>query len=374
MLVTNMLLYGYRVGNSAIYIKSMSMLETSSWSVWYSYLISWKTIGMFWLITIICLGINIYVIYYMSRKNNWLQYWLSLFSMWMIVIVISSNMILSIIGYEMIGWISFVLINYYVYRLESNKCSLISMLIGKLGDIGLIYSIMRLCSGKVSFNYIDLLYISIIEELSLLICCISKSAQYFLHSWLILAMNGRTRVSALLLSSTLVTSGLMWFIILKIKISLGKLVILLCIITFIMIGVTSSYAFDSKRVIAYSTSCQMSFVLIIVSLGYLWLGILLIITLGINKSLLFLTTGIVISLNNLTQDLRRLWISSSLTKLNLTLTTLNLIGFIFTSIFISKELIIYKFELNLYFHLDFLIILASFVTIYYSIRLYVLLI
>ena len=31
------------------------------------------------------------------------------------------------------------------------------MLIGKLGDIGLIYSIMRLCSGKVSFNYIDLL-------------------------------------------------------------------------------------------------------------------------------------------------------------------------------------------------------------------------
>ena len=283
-------------------------------------------------------------------------------------------MILSIIGYEMIGWISFVLINYYVYRLESNKCSLISMLIGKLGDIGLIYSIMRLSSGKVSFNYIDLLYISIIEELSLLICCISKSAQYFLHSWLILAMNGRTRVSALLLSSTLVTSGLMWFIILKIKISLGKLVMLLCIITFIMVGVTSSYAFDSKRVIAYSTSCQMSFVLIIVSLGYLWLGILLIITLGINKSLLFLTTGIVISLNNLTQDLRRLWISSSLTKLNLTLTTLNLIGFIFTSIFISKELIIYKFELNLYFHLDFLIILASFVTIYYSIRLYVLLI
>ena len=41
------------------------------------------------------------------------------------IYVISSNMILSIIGYEMIGLISFVLINYYVYRLESNKCSLI---------------------------------------------------------------------------------------------------------------------------------------------------------------------------------------------------------------------------------------------------------
>jgi len=56
------------------------------------------------------------------------------------------------------------------------------------------------------------------------------------------------------------------------------------VITIIIIGVSAYLSFDVKRIIAFSTSSQMGFILIVISISNSDIGILLIVTLGLNKA------------------------------------------------------------------------------------------
>ena len=99
----------------------------------------------------------------------------------MLLFCVSNNVIYNLIGYEVKGLISYFLINYYSNRLVSNKCSLYSILIGKLGDIGILMSIFIYYNRLNSFNVCSSSS-GILLVLYILIGVISKSAQYMLLS------------------------------------------------------------------------------------------------------------------------------------------------------------------------------------------------
>ena len=123
----------------------------------------------------------------------------------------------------------------------------------------------------------------------------SKFGQIILLNWLILAMNAPTPVSSLLLSSTLVTSGV--YLIVKMNIILSIIYIYrsikIGIITIIMISIGGLMTLDGKKIIALSTSSQLGYILIIRGLNDTMILNYLIITLGLVKNFLFLGIGII---------------------------------------------------------------------------------
>lgn len=147
------------------------------------------------------------------------------------------------------------------------------------------------------------------------------------------------------------------------------ILIMLSVITIIIIGISGYVSFDVKRVIAFSTSSQMGFILVIINIGCNYLGIYLIITLGLNKGLLFLTVGVIILSYNSTQDLRYLRNYNGITLIYILMSNLNLIGYCYTLVYYSKELILTNLDLLLLLGIKYLILFGSILTITYSIRL-----
>lgn len=149
--------------------------------------------------------------------------------------------------------------------------------------------------------------------------------------------------------------------------------ITLSLITCIMMGIAGCMAYDLKKVIAFSTSAQMGLILTIIVIDLYSIGVLLIITLGINKALLFMAIGtLILSYRNI-QDIRRVKTYNPYTLiLNIT-TTLNMIGFYCTIIYFSKELIIDYLHLFLMGFIQYVLLIGSLFTISYSIRLFLIL-
>ena len=68
--------------------------------------------------------------------------YLILFTWFMIVLVMSENLITFFLGWEGVGLVSYLLISFWNTRIQANKSSIKAILINKIGDIGLIIFFM----------------------------------------------------------------------------------------------------------------------------------------------------------------------------------------------------------------------------------------
>jgi NADH:ubiquinone oxidoreductase subunit 5 (subunit L)/multisubunit Na+/H+ antiporter MnhA subunit len=151
--------------------------------------------------------------------------YLSIFTGFMLVLVTSDNYLQLFFGWEGIGLASYLLINFWITRLQANKAAIKAMLVNKIGDFGLALGILGifLSFKTVDFSIVfacashfaDATFVFCSFEVPLLstVGCllflgvIGKSAQIGLHTWLPCAMEGPTPVSALIHAATLVTAG-----------------------------------------------------------------------------------------------------------------------------------------------------------------------
>ena len=88
--------------------------------------------------------INIYIIKYLYKDKNIIRFVsiMMLFTFNMILLIISNDIILLFIGWEMIGIISLLLINYYNNRIEATKSGLKAIIYNRIGDISLLLCII----------------------------------------------------------------------------------------------------------------------------------------------------------------------------------------------------------------------------------------
>lgn len=369
------MIYETIVLEAVIEWKWYKIVNFSSMTIENKIIISKENILIVWLVTIITISVLIYTVYYMGKIDNRLSLYLSMFSNSMLIFMISNNNIIVLSAYEYIGITSYILINNSKSRLQSNKSSILAMICGKIGDMGLMVGIIYKYINVCNFNNSLVLKIKwIVIKIGLSIAIMSKSGQIILLNWLILAMNAPTPVSSLLLSSTLVTSGV--YLIVKMNIILSIMYTYIGIITIIMISIGGLMTLDGKKIIALSTSSQLGYILIIRGLNDTMLLNYLIITLGLVKNLLFLGIGVIINNNNGDQDIRKLKNKESdiWAILTITISTLGIIGLPYLSIYYSKELILF-YSMNYIgsniVELQSLLIIGSILTILYSIRLIV---
>ena len=364
--------------NLEVYIPINSWFNLISLSLLWEFCIDWFNLNTTLLIYFISFIIIIYSLKYFWNYPFLIRFiiYLLLFNFFMLLLIYSNNQIIIFLGWEGVGFCSFLLIGFYSSRLSAINASLKAIFYNKIGDIFFVYFSCYYFILFYSLNFVDLITFFNKIYYIFLLCIFAKSAQFIFYGWLLDAMEGPTPVSALIHAATLVTLGVFYLIKLSFfLININLIIIFLfffCSLTSIYSGVLGTIEFDIKKIIAYSTVSQMSLLFLFSICVYDWITLFYLITHGFFKSLLFLISGLIIVYNNNSQDIRNInHISCSLTTLILLSGLLSLSGFPFLSGFFAKDLAL---ELTIYSLFNYGLLFSYYVscifTIIYSSRLF----
>ena len=183
--------------------------------------------------------------------------------------------------------------------------------------------------------------------LLLFVGAMGKSAQLGLHTWLPDAMEGPTPVSALIHAATMVTAGV--FMVCRLSPMFEASATALTVVTYVgaatalFAATVACVQTDIKRVIAYSTCSQLGYMFFAAGSGAYGAAMFHLFTHAFFKALLFLGAGAVIHSMHHEQDMRYyggLRKNLPLTFAAMTIGTLSLTGFFFTSGYYSKDAIL----------------------------------
>ncbi len=323
-------------------------------------LVDGLTAMMFLLVTLVSLMVHVYSRGYMEGEARFTFYYamLSLFTFSMLLLVISNNTLQAVVGWELVGLCSFLLIGFYWEEKPNQDAANKAFLTTKFGDVGLIVGVIVLSSGMLGltdtpFNFGATIDAAISGELAtgtivlgmllILLGCISKSGQMPLHVWLPDAMAGPTPVSALIHAATMVTAGVFLlarlFPVLAQSALVMGVIAVVGIVTLFFGGLLALVQDDIKKILAYSTISQLGYMVAAIGVGGYTASIFHLLTHGFFKALLFLGAGSLIHAvhsNDISAmgGLRR---PMPVTFWTFTIGSLALAGFPLTAGFFSKD-------------------------------------
>jgi len=149
---------------------------------------------------IVTLAVLLYALDYMRHDPNRNRFYiiLSIFAIFMTILVISDNYVMMFIGWEFVGVISYLLISFWNTRIAAMKSALSAILLNRMGDTLFVICIGCMLSyfHAVDFETIELMSPHVnttllnLLAIMLLIAATAKSAQLGLHGWLLSAMEG----------------------------------------------------------------------------------------------------------------------------------------------------------------------------------------
>ena len=244
--------------------------------------------------------------------------YLSAFTGGMLILITGGNYFVMFVGWEAIGLVSYLLINYYFTRIQANKAAMLAFTMNRTGDMLMSIGFFALFAIFGSLNYSTIFtLVPYMNETSISIIgllllggALAKSANIPLHSWLPGSMEAPTPVSALLHAATLVTAGI--YLLLRSSPILEYTPTTLLIIT--LIGATTAFFAgtcgllqnDLKRIIAFSTISQLGYMMMAIGLSQYNVALLHTVNHAFFKALLFLGAGAVIHSFADQQDVRRM--------------------------------------------------------------------
>nr|AZL92975.1 NADH dehydrogenase subunit 5 [Peronospora effusa]AZL93043.1 NADH dehydrogenase subunit 5 [Peronospora effusa] len=325
------------------------------------------TMIMLVVITSISTLVHLYSSQYMSNDPHLSRFmsYLSLFTFFMIILVTGDNFMQMFVGWEGVGFCSYLLINFWFTRLQANKAAIKAMLINRISDLILLLGVLTVFYNIRTIEYFSTFAaISIVKNFYFIFCnyilsiidvaCIlifvgamGKSAQIFLHLWLPDAMEGPTPVSALIHAATMVTAGV--YLLARCSPMFEYSMFSLKVVT--VIGASTAFFAstvglvqnDFKKIVAYSTCSQLGYMFFACGLSNYPLAIFHLSNHAYFKALLFLCSGAVIHAMGDEQDIRKMGGLRRIlpfTYVMFLIGSLSLMGFPFLTGFYSKDLIL----------------------------------
>ncbi|WP_068260509.1 NADH-quinone oxidoreductase subunit 5 family protein [Janibacter limosus] len=234
---------------------------------------------------------------------------IALFAAAMLLVVLSTDLILTVVGWEVMGWCSYLLIGHWSRREAPRRAGHAAFIVTRIADIGLLLGVAVLIAGAGTTGRAEVIahWTSAVAEpatrstalVLIVIGVLGKSAQLPFHHWLLEAMEGPTPASALIHAATMVAAGtvvLTQLLPLLLRADPARALLGLSVAaTMVLAALCALVEPDLKRLLAWSTISQIGVMLAPLAaagagptagaaLGHLYGH-------AIFKALLFLTVG-----------------------------------------------------------------------------------
>ncbi|MCC9620680.1 monovalent cation/H+ antiporter subunit A [Thalassospira sp. MA62] len=282
--------------------------------------------GLGLLFATLILGIGLLIIiyarFYLSKDDPMGRFYvfLLLFQGAMVGIVLSDNILLLLIFWELTSLSSFLLIGYWKHLPAGRQGARMALTVTGGGGLAMIAGMLILGDIVGSYDLTDILQNADLIQASplyvpalilILLGCFAKSAQFPFHFWLPHAMAAPTPVSAYLHSATMVKAGIFlmarmwpvlsgtpeWFYIVG---TVG-------LITMVLGAWIAIFKHDLKGLLAFSTVSHLGLITMLLGFGTPMAavaGVFHVINHATFKAALFMTAGI-IDHETGTRDIRR---------------------------------------------------------------------
>lgn len=273
---------------------------------------------MLCLIGFVSLFIQSYSTRYLLSDNTQARFigQISLLTTAVMLLVMSGNLFTAFVGWQLVGFCLYLLLNHYHYDPRANKAAKKKFIINRIGDVCFLLAVL------FAYTYYDSSHFEVLFAnhvhlipvdswftpktmilLLIFIAVMTKSAQFPFHIWLPDTMETPTPVSALMHAGVINSGGFLlarlspWLVqqplILDLIFIIGLLSMLLG--GFFMLTQT-----DVKKQLAYSTMGQMGYMVMQCGLGCFAAAVFHLIAHGFFKATLFLQAGYDITSTHLT--------------------------------------------------------------------------
>jgi NADH-quinone oxidoreductase subunit L len=322
---------------------------------------------MILIVTGISFLIHIYSTGYMHDDDAYWRFfsYLNMFVFFMSLLVIGANYLVMFVGWEGVGFASYILIGFWYKGYENAVAGKKAFIVNRIGDFGFVLGLflMFVTFGSLSYNEVfpkafqmhSAGALSLDSPVMIAICLLlflgatGKSAQIPLYVWLPDAMAGPTPVSALIHAATMVTAGVYMVARSNILFTLAPtalaVVVIIAAMTALLAATIGILQNDIKRVLAYSTVSQLGYMFIGVGVTAYWAGIFHLMTHAFFKACLFLCSGSVIHAMGGEQDMRKmggLYKKLPITYITMLIATIAIAGIPPFAGFFSKDEILWK--------------------------------
>lgn len=304
--------------------------------------------------------IILYARYYLAGDDPMGQFYtyLLLFQGAMLGIVISDNVLLLLIFWELTSLSSFLLIGYWKHLPEGRQGARMALAVTGSGGLAMIAGMLILGNIVGSYDLTEILqHGDLIRESDLyfpalvliLLGAFTKSAQFPFHFWLPHAMAAPTPVSAYLHSATMVKAGVflmarMWPVLAGTD-SWFYIVTTTGLITMVLGALIALFKDDLKALLAYSTVSHLGLLTMLLGFGTKEAAVVAVFHI-INhltfKAALFMSVGI-IDHETHTRSIKRLGGLAALmpiTAVIAMITALSMAGIPLLNGFLSKEMML----------------------------------
>lgn len=304
--------------------------------------------------------IILYARFYLSSDDPMGQFYtyLLLFQGAMLGIVLSDNILLLLVFWELTSLSSFLLIGYWKHLPEGRQGARMALAVTGSGGLAMIGGMLILGNIVGSYELTDILASGdMIKEsdwylpalILILLGAFTKSAQFPFHFWLPHAMAAPTPVSAYLHSATMVKAGV--FLMARMWPALAGteawfyIVATVGLITMVLGAVIALFKDDLKALLAFSTVSHLGLLTMLLGFGTTAAAVAAVFHI-INhltfKAALFMTAGIVDHEAH-TRDIKRLGGLARLMPITATIGTiaaLSMAGIPLFNGFLSKEMML----------------------------------
>lgn len=206
----------YEVGicGSPVSINLLSWIDSELMYISWEFLFDQLTVSMFIPVLYISSLIHIFSTDYMSEDphNQRFFSYLSLFTFFMLLLVSGANYFVMFVGWEGIGIVSYLLINFWYTRIQANKAAILALTMNRVGDMGLSigffasFALFGSLDYATIFNLTPFMNETVITIIALLLLtgAMAKSAQIPLHSWLPGSMEGSSLYNLIFFNKLLI--------------------------------------------------------------------------------------------------------------------------------------------------------------------------
>ncbi len=326
---------GHQESARAVY--NFTWFEFGSTQLQLGFILDPLTAGMAAMVTFVGFWIFVNATGYMDEDENFTRFFcfLSLFAAAMLGLVVSNNLLLLFMCWELVGLCSYLLIGFWFHKPSAAAAMKKAFITTRIGDVGFFLGILMLYWKTGTLNLYDNghgaleqagalatvtgwwgLSVATTIAVLLFIGAMGKSAQFPLHVWLPDAMEGPTPVSALIHAATMVAAGVFMVGRMFPVFTAGgtpehptfamDMVMWVGCITAVFSATIAVAQWDIKRVLAYSTCSQLGFMMMALGAGGLSAGQFHLLTHAFFKALLFLGSGCIIIGTHHEQDMRNM--------------------------------------------------------------------